>query len=485
MYKKESYKKTYDKIAKNFSSTRHFDWGEFDFFSKYLKKGQKVLDLGCGNGRLMDFLKKHEVNPTGMDYSSELLKIAKDKHPDIDFIQGDMTELPFADESFDLVVMLASFHHLENPKRRNDCLSEIHRILKKDGIIIMTNWNLLYQNRYSKQKKKALIRSILPHWNHQEFIINFGKEKNPRYYYAFKLNELSKLITDNFFKIREAFYTHKDKKTSKETASNLIHIAKKKPQIKICQINFDLISKNQALNKMLAFSKTGKNKFITTPNPEMCIECAKNPEFTKILNSADLSLADGTGIIWASRYPVKNYLSAFLSLVWFFFQNKKNKRFERSQGSDLFQRFCLQTDKKVFLLGGQEGVSEKCGKYFKSKNPDFKLADFDSGSSDKSDSDRIIKKINQSGASVLFVAFGAPKQEFWIHSNISKMPSIRFAMGIGGSFDFIVGTQKRAPLVFQRLGIEWLWRLIKEPKRLKRILNATIGFVKLVIKGNN
>ena len=88
----------------------------------------------------------------------------------------------------------------------------------------------------------------------------------------------------------------------------------------------------------------------------------------------------------------------------------------------------------------------------------------------------IFDQINQSGAQVLFVAFGMGKQEKWIHENLSKMPGVKIAMGVGGSFDFISGKIKRAPLFMRQLGLEWLYRLIQQPSRIKRIFNATIKF---------
>ena len=95
---------------------------------------------------------------------------------------------------------------------------------------------------------------------------------------------------------------------------------------------------------------------------------------------------------------------------------------------------------------------------------------------------QLIRRINNAQPEILFVALGAPKQEIWIYENLKKMPSVKLAMGVGGSFDFISGRIKRAPLIFQRLGLEWLWRLILEPRRIKRIYNATAKFGWVVLK---
>ncbi|MEA3272166.1 MAG: WecB/TagA/CpsF family glycosyltransferase, partial [Patescibacteria group bacterium] len=92
------------------------------------------------------------------------------------------------------------------------------------------------------------------------------------------------------------------------------------------------------------------------------------------------------------------------------------------------------------------------------------------------DRENLLAKINFARPDIIFVAFGHGKQEKWIAENLNKLPSVKIAMGIGGAFDFISGKAKRAPTIFQRAGLEWFWRLIKEPQRYKRIYNATIKF---------
>lgn len=475
----------YNAFAEDFSETRQYQWPEFKFFENYV--GEKVLDIGCGNGRASEFFQKTGAKEiVGLDNSEELLKIAHKNYPQIKFVQGSMENpLPFDDKYFNAVFLIASFHHLINKKERKNTLQETYRILKNDGYLIITAWNLFCQEKYATERKKAKIRSLLlPFWHKKDLIIPFGQEKDPRYYYAFEEKELKNLLKDNFFEVIDFFGTKRGEKSDLKDAYNLCVIARKKNKAEICGVNFDLISKKEASDKLIEFSETAQGKMIFTPNPEMCVGASKNPEFRKILNQADLSLADGTGIIWAGQTKVKNLFTAFFSLLGFAFSEKKIGSFERSQGSDLFKKFCLQTNKKVFLLGGSENVAQKCGEYFKKKNPKFILAGADSGSSKEFDEQRIIEKINQAGAEVLFVAFGAPNQEKWIYRNLSKMPSVRFAMGVGGSFDFIAGTQKRAPKIFQKIGLEWLFRLIKEPKRFKRIWNATFVFVLLTIKYN-
>jgi len=97
------------------------------------------------------------------------------------------------------------------------------------------------------------------------------------------------------------------------------------------------------------------------------------------------------------------------------------------------------------------------------------------------DADQIIQAVNTSGAKLLLVAYGAPKQDLWIAKHLSKMPTVRVAIGVGGTFDFLSGTIKRAPRWLRSLGLEWLWRLILQPWRIKRIWTAVVIFPMLVL----
>ena len=96
--------------------------------------------------------------------------------------------------------------------------------------------------------------------------------------------------------------------------------------------------------------------------------------------------------------------------------------------------------------------------------------------------EELIQRINKTKPDIIFVAFGSPKQEEWIHESLKRIPSVKLAIGVGGSFDFISGKTKRAPLIFQKLWLEWLWRLILEPRRIGRIYNATVKFSWLIFK---
>ncbi|MDX9970954.1 MAG: WecB/TagA/CpsF family glycosyltransferase [Candidatus Gracilibacteria bacterium] len=243
--------------------------------------------------------------------------------------------------------------------------------------------------------------------------------------------------------------------------------------IKILGIKISTLPYNKSLKFIVDNINENKQLFVSTPNPEILLEARKNEKFKKILNeSTNLNTADGIGLIYASKY---------LKI-----RGKIDKKIpERVSGSDLMMSICMEErlkTKKIFLLGASEEVSKKTKEILKEKIPGIQVCGRYSGKSDESDDIKSVKLINDSGANILFVAFGAPKQEFWIERNKKNLPNIKLFIGIGGSFDFISGEKKRAPKLMQKMGLEWLYRLYIEPKRIKRILKAVIIFPSIVLK---
>lgn len=221
----------YDKIAKKFSETRHSAWGEFNEFSDYLKPNSDVLDLGCGNGRLYSYLRSSGFvnNYLGLDFSKELLKFAKQKFPLAKFKYADMRDLQIQ-KKFDAIFLIASFHHLEKKSERQLLLKKLKNLLKKDGKIFLTNWNL-YQKKYQKYLKKAYWQSWTFLSSKKDCYIPFKDKDNVvmRYYYAFDKEELDKLVVQSGFEIIDSFYYQKTMKTTDVSeAHNLCHILKSK-----------------------------------------------------------------------------------------------------------------------------------------------------------------------------------------------------------------------------------------------------------------
>ena len=259
---------------------------------------------------------------------------------------------------------------------------------------------------------------------------------------------------------------------------------------KILKVKFDNVSLKDATEKAIEWSKGKIQKHIVTPNPEILLEAQKNRKFLEVLHKADLSIPDGTGILWSAKYlkiteknkskiiKIIKWLSSILSIA-LYPRYIHTEIFERVTGADLMENICkkgVKSNLKIFLLGGAKGIAEKTKEKLEKKFKGVKITGICCGSPKESDQKAITEKINNSQADILFVAFGAPAQEIWIARNLKNLKTIKVAIGVGGTFDYIAGVKKRAPKLIQKIGMEWLYRLIQEPSRTKRIFNATIKF---------
>ena len=171
----------------------------------------------------------------------------------------------------------------------------------------------------------------------------------------------------------------------------------------------------------------------------------------KILSRSDYNIPDGNGMILASRLL-------------------KTPRPECISGIDLGEALLHYAAEKgfgVFLFGGKEGVAEKAAAGLRSKIPTLKICGTADGYQNIGDTQILLDKINASGASLLYVCLGSPKQEKWIDENARSLPRVLLFMGLGGSLDVWSGNIARAPKALQNHGGEWAWRMIKDPKKLK------------------
>lgn len=211
----------YNEFSNEFNATRQNLWPELLEFEKYVKNNQKILDLGCGNGRLVNLLKNYDIEYVGSDISSDLLNYAKKqdfgKIKNFQFIESDMLDLEFQNNSFDIIFLIASYHHLRTKSQRIKILTKMKNWLKEDGIIIMTNWNL-FQRKYIKYIFNLEKKS----WN--DFLIPWkGKGRNVianRFYHGFRLGELDKLAKNTQFRTLENGYSN--------TKRNIITVLSKK-----------------------------------------------------------------------------------------------------------------------------------------------------------------------------------------------------------------------------------------------------------------
>lgn len=252
-------------------------------------------------------------------------------------------------------------------------------------------------------------------------------------------------------------------------------------------------SKEEILEYIIkGLAENGKKYFVVTPNPEILVMADKNIDYQKVLNRAEIALADGIGVVIAGQIlgkPLKG----------------------RITGVDLLESLCLRVAEKpitVGFLGGGHGVAEKTAECLLLRHPKLKISFIGEEWTSKGfihNNEKIegrkLKIENKksiyplastvkipsstlyhlpSSVDILFVAFGAPKQELWIDKNLDKLP-VKVAIGVGGAFDYISGEVKRAPLIIRLIGFEWLFRLIFQPWRLRRQL-ALLKFTCLVLK---
>lgn len=231
----------------------------------------------------------------------------------------------------------------------------------------------------------------------------------------------------------------------------------------ILGIKIDNVTNGEALERMVYFIKDRENKhMIFTPNSEICMIAVKDNYLMDILNSASLCVPDGQGVVLASRIL-------------------KNPIKERVAGCDLMISLLKsEISFSVYLLGGAPGIAEKAAQIIRLNYPNVSVKGFHHGYFKDDENEKIIEEINGSDSDFLMVSFGAPKQEKWIAKNLHRL-NINAAAGIGGTIDIISGNASRGPYFYQKYGLEWLYRLIKQPKRLIRMLNIP-KFLFLCIK---
>lgn len=282
----------------------------------------------------------------------------------------------------------------------------------------------------------------------------------------------------------------------------------KKQTINILDINIHPLAKRDLEKKIVYFLKDNEQHYIVTTNPEFIITASVDREFKKIINYADLSIADGNGLIWASHFlarPVKiasgfprqkakdyrkrkirNQLVFTLLMNLLLPGSLRNIIPERLSGSDIILDICritAENDYSLFILGGERDVSLEARLTLEKMFPKLIIAGIKGGFVKDSISDEeLTEAVNKAKPDVLFVALGHPYQEKWIFHNLDKMPTVKIAIGIGGSLDFLSGKVRRAPQWMQKINLEWIYRLIQEPRRYWRIKRAVWEFPKMVYR---
>ena len=235
-------------------------------------------------------------------------------------------------------------------------------------------------------------------------------------------------------------------------------------RIDVLGVGFDGLSIEQAATHAVSIIDSRKKSYVVTPNPEIVWLCRKNAALRDVINRATLVLPDGIGIVIGAKIlktPLQDGRVAGIDFI-----------------SALFLKMA-QSGGSVFLYGAKPGVAKTAGEKLSQKYHGLIIAGTADGYG--SDNDALIEQINAAHPDVLLVCLGAPKQELWISENIGRL-NVPLSAGLGGSLDVFAGNVKRAPVFFQKFGLEWFYRILKEPQRLKRSLSLPLFLLCVIVK---
>lgn len=247
-------------------------------------------------------------------------------------------------------------------------------------------------------------------------------------------------------------------------------------KLSIMGIRIDNKSMDEVMHTAEDKLSKGEKYIIYTPNTEIIMMCQKDPEFLNYMNKSDINIPDGIGLIYASKiknHPLKGKVAGFdLSM----------KLLELAEKKQL----------KLYAVGGKPGVAEDALKNVHEKYPNIKIAGsyhgyFKGAHLGQGGHDEeliVVDEINKQEPDILFVGFGAKKQEQWIEYNKDKI-NAKIIIGNGGTIDVLAGNVKRAPDLYVNLGLEWLYRLIKEPNRISRQIVLPIFMLKVIFGNKN
>lgn len=234
--------------------------------------------------------------------------------------------------------------------------------------------------------------------------------------------------------------------------------------IEILGIPFDFVDMEEAVERAKKFAVGERLRIIFTPNPEIVMTAQEDEELKRALYSADMLIPDGIGIVIASGLY-------------------GNRLPERVTGFDLMMElinYGVQRGWTFYLLGGKPGVSDRAAKRLQKVYPNIRILGTYHGYMNGEEEEEIIAHINLCNPNILFVGMGAPRQEKWIFKNRKRLKA-NLVMAVGGALDVLAGKTKRAPKIFIKLGLEWLYRLIKEPWRFPRMLKLPLFLFKVIM----
>lgn len=267
-------------------------------------------------------------------------------------------------------------------------------------------------------------------------------------------------------------------------------------KILVANLNISAITKSQFLSEVKSLLESKQQTFITTPNSEFLYAALRNHALRDLFNSADIALADGISIMWAERYLAtpfitKRYWAKILE-AWFRIVTTGARILltpsylyknipEKITGADIFfdlVKLAAENNKTVYFVNHRSDSAEKTTKLLKDKYPQLNIV----GLSRKNWNDTsLVEDIKIARPDLLFLAYGQPQQEKWISDNLKNLP-VTIAMGVGGTFDYASGFKTPPPAWVRNIGLEWLFRLFTQPRRLPRIYRATWGLILSLVK---
>lgn len=273
---------------------------------------------------------------------------------------------------------------------------------------------------------------------------------------------------------------------------------RKNIKFKFLGVNFDIITKHEALEKIDRFFQKNGESLITTTNVELLMNSTQDDDFRGILsNKSSLNLIDGSGIVWGiglmhSWKPnIIIIKQIYITIQWFIsillmplslliFKKVVPSKISGSDFAWDLARYAARKNKNLFLLGYKHGIdpdsARKASLKLITDIYNLKIVGTHSGTDSITEESKTINLIKNSSADILMVGFGSPKQEKWLARNLKKTNS-KIGIGLGGTFDFIAGIQKRSPKWAQALGFEWLFRLFQNPRRINRQINTIPSYL--------
>lgn len=273
-------------------------------------------------------------------------------------------------------------------------------------------------------------------------------------------------------------------------------------KIELFSVPLDNISQKDALNKIFCFLQKKSSSIVTTTNVEFIMRAIKDTDFCNILRKhSTLNLIDGNGVLWGyilakSWAPKQTFFKdIFVTLQLIFFIllypliiNANKKRYFVNHGSDLALKIserAAKEGKSIFLLGNKLGLDpnsvQKASLELQTRYYNLKIVGTHALDQTEEDSKNAVLAIKKSGADFVFCSLGSPMQEEWLSKNLAKSKA-KVGIGLGASLDFIAGVQKRAPLFIRKIGFEWLYRLLRQPKRIKRQKSLILFIYKIFVE---